>query len=199
MLSRGRNLDLITSVEVIERFVPLQSDVERLGHASHMIELINRLTEEQQELPAVFDLLTGSLAEMSEAESPVVVARYFELALLTLIGYRVELYSCPSCGETIREETNYLSSRSGGVLCPVCRTTDASARPISVNAQKFLRMLDRGGLPAVSQLKLPQSVHDEVEAVLTSYVRAIAERELTSLRVLRELNTGPTYQAGESV
>jgi DNA repair protein RecO (recombination protein O) len=198
ILNRGRNLDIITSVDVINRFLPLQTDVTRLGNASHLVELTNRLTEEEQELPAVFDLLVSSLHQLTETEASHVVARYFELAVLSLLGFRIELYQCTGCGEVIREETNYLSARSGGMLCPACRLDDSSARPMSVSAQKFVRTLDRYGLESALKLTLPQRTASEVEAALTGHVRAIAERDLSSLRVLREMNEGPGYLVGEA-
>src|SRR5215204_4629868 len=43
MLARGRDLDVVTSAELIERPVQLEGNLTRLAHASHMAELTGKL------------------------------------------------------------------------------------------------------------------------------------------------------------
>ena len=62
--------------------------------------------------------------------------------------------------------------------------------PISVNGQKYLRTLDRAGLAAAARLRPSESERMEIEGVLGQYLRTVAERDLTSLTVLRSLQRG---------
>jgi DNA repair protein RecO (recombination protein O) len=187
MLAKGRELDVVTSAETVDGHIALRSNLDALGHASHMAEILNRLTEERQEQEAAFDLLAQSLRLLCEGMDPFVVTRHYELALTKLLGYRPELYVCEGCQRKIEAEPNALSPRLGGLLCQNCGGLDAGARMLSVNAQKFLRVLDRDGLAAGLRLNLNDDLKREVEFALGSYLRHIAERDLTSLQIWRQL------------
>jgi DNA repair protein RecO (recombination protein O) len=151
------------------------------------MELLNRLTEDRQENARAYDLLIRSLALLADGVDPFAVTRHYEMALLTLVGYRPELYQCVHCTSQIQATENSLSVRLGGLLCPLCRTADISSRPLTVNAQKYLRTLDRSGLSGVIALKIEHDLAEEIEGALAAYIRNIAERDLSSLRVMRAL------------
>jgi DNA repair protein RecO (recombination protein O) len=187
MLAKGRELDVVTSAETLDGHVALRSNLDALGHASHMAELLNRLTEDRQEQEAAFDLLVQSLQVLCKGIDPFVVTRYYELALTKLLGYRPEMYSCVGCQSKIEAEPNALSPRLGGLLCPNCVGLDSRARVLSVNGQKFLRLLDREGLTPALRLNLNETLKSEIEFALGSYLRHIAERDLTSLQIWRQL------------
>jgi DNA repair protein RecO (recombination protein O) len=152
-----------------------------------MAELLNRLTEDRQEQEAAFDLLSQSLKLLCDGLDPFVVTRHYELALTKLLGFRPELYRCVGCQLQIEAEPNALSPRLGGLLCQNCIGLDAGARVLSVNAQKFLRVIDRNGLAPALRLNVTEDLKREVEFALGSYLRHIAERDLTSLQIWRQL------------
>jgi len=187
MLVKGRELDTVTGVEMLDPHLGLRSDLEAFGHASHIVELLLRMTEDRQENEPAYDLLVGSLRLLGEGVEPFAVTRHFELALLGLLGYRPELYRCLNCQTDLTAATNAFSERLGGLLCPLCRATDAAARPLSVNAQKYLRTLDRQGLAAATRFRLEDGLRNEIEGVLGGYLRHLAEREFQSLKVWRSL------------
>ena len=186
-LARGRDLDVVTGVESVDAHLGLHADLDAFGHASHVVEVLNRLTEDRQENEAVYDLLAASLRLLAEGVDPFVVTRHYELALLGLLGYRPELYRCVGCQEEVAAEANAFSDRLGGVLCPRCRGADAGTRLLTVNAQKYLRSLDRRGLAFVARLPRDDGLRAEVEAALAGYLRHLTERDLSSLRVWRAL------------
>jgi DNA repair protein RecO (recombination protein O) len=196
-LARGRELDVVTAAETVDGHPGLQADLDAFGHACHCCEMLDRLTQDRQENEAAFDLLASSLRLLSDGVDPFHVARHYELALLTILGYRPELYRCVSCGAELMAEANAFSSRRGGMLCPRCRGADAGSRPLTVNAQKYLRSLDRRGLSFVVRLPIGDDLRSEVEAALGAYLRHVTERDLASLRVLREMRE--RYDAGSAV
>jgi DNA repair protein RecO (recombination protein O) len=187
-LARGRELDVVTGADTVDAHLGLRDDLDAFGHACHCCELLDRLTQDRQEHEAAFDLLASSLRLLADGVDPFHVARHYELALLTLLGYRPELYRCVSCEADLAAETNAFSSRLGGMLCPRCRGADAGSRPLTVNAQKYLRSLDRRGLAFVVRLPISDDLRAEIEATLAAYLRHLLERDLASLRVLRALH-----------
>jgi hypothetical protein len=73
------------------------------------------------------------------------------------------------------------------VLCERCQPLDATARELSVNAQKYLRVLDRQGLSSAVRLRLDDTLKQELEDALGQYLRHVTERDLTSLRIWHQL------------
>ena len=187
MLVRGRDLDTVTGAETADAHLGLRSDLDAFGHASHLAEILNRLTQDRQENERVYDLLANSLRLLADGVNPFAVTRHFELALLTLLGFKPELYRCVVCSVELSAVPNGFSSRLGGALCRDCQATNAGSRRLSINAQKYLRTLDRNGLAAASRLPLDDRLRAELEGAMGDYLRHLAERDLTSLKVWRAL------------
>jgi DNA repair protein RecO (recombination protein O) len=195
MLARGRELDVVTSAETADAHLPIRDNIDAFGHASHMVEILDRLTQDRQENGAVFDLLARSLRLLAEGVDPFHVTRHYELALLALLGFRPELYRCVECREALEQAPHQFVVDMGGFLCPRCRGRETGARIVGVDAQKYLRALDRGGLAATVRIRIGEALRAELEGFITAYLRHVAERDLGSLRVLRELRDGG-YDAG---
>lgn len=187
MLAKGRELDVVTGAETIDPHLGLRTDLDAFGHASHLVEVLNRLTEDRQEHGAVYDLLTQSLRLLADGVDPFAVSRHYELALLTLLGFKPELYRCLGCNADLIAVPNGFSSTLGGTLCPTCRSAQPGSRLLSVNAQKYLRTLDRQGLGLATRLPLDAPLRVEIEGAMGDYLRHLAERELSSLTVWRSL------------
>jgi DNA repair protein RecO (recombination protein O) len=190
MLARGRDLDVVTGAETVNPHLGLRSDLDAYGHASYLAEMLNRLTQDRQENEAAYQLLSNSLSLLSDGVNPFAVTRHYELALLALLGYRPELYRCMACELEVLAEPNTLSGRLGGMICPRCRRADIGGRTLSVNAQKYLRTLDRHGLTAAVRLPLDADLRTELETAMADYVRHFTERDLASLRIWRALRDG---------
>jgi DNA repair protein RecO (recombination protein O) len=186
-LSKGRELDVVTSAELINPHQQLRVDLDAFGHASYYAELVRHMTQDRQENGRIYDLLKRSLNVLDDAIDPWSVTRHFELALLSALGYQPELMRCVNCRQPVKAETNYFSSSLGGILCPGCRGSDPSSHPLSVNAQKYLREIVRNGLASTIRIQVPEDVQWEVERTIGAYLRYVAERDFASLRVLSVL------------
>jgi DNA repair protein RecO (recombination protein O) len=193
MLAKGRELDVVTGAETEDAHLPIRDDLDAFGHASHMVEILARLTEDRQENAAVFELLASSLRLLADGVDAFHVTRHYELALLTLLGYRPELYNCIECRSSLGQASHQFAVESGGFLCEHCRGQATGARMVSVDAQKYLRALDRSGLGATVRLRIEAPLCNELEGLLGGYLRHIAERDLGSLRVLHEMLDGAPY------
>ncbi|MBA2598730.1 MAG: DNA repair protein RecO [Chloroflexota bacterium] len=193
MLARGRDLDVVTGAETVEAHLAIRDDLDAFGNASHMVEILARLTEDRQENAAVFDLLASSLHLLADGVDAFHVTRHYELALLTLLGYRPQLLHCIECRVALSQAPHPFSPAQGGFLCESCHGRAPATRLVGVDAQKYLRALDRGGLSATVRISIDSPLRDELEGIFGAYLRHIAERDLGSLRVLRELHDASSY------
>lgn len=183
-LARGRDLEVITGANIVDQHPRLRTDIDAYGHAAHLVELVRDLTQEHQENVRVYQLLAASLALLDDGVDPWHVARHFELGFLVATGYQPSIIECAHCRTPLLAEPNAWSTSLGGMLCPNCYGSERSAQLLSVNAQKYLRLLAREGLAAVVRLDLPNSARHEVSQALLSLLRSVSERDFTSLRVL---------------
>lgn len=189
-LASGRDLDVVRSVQPVRSFSNLSLDLDRFCHASYLVELVKVLTQPDEPHKGVFELLSRSLVLLNDGIDPWIVTRHFEMALLNELGYQPQLFQCVGCGEDIQPQTNAFSYTLGGLLCPNDRELDPSATPMSVNAQKYLRLMQREGLTAMARVNPTAEERAEIEHVTESYVRFVADREIRSLRTLRSLYHG---------
>lgn len=187
MLSRGRDLDVITGAETIQLHGALRSDLDALGVASHCAELVDRFLPDRDEARSVYRLLSAALAMLDRGALPNRVARWFEMALLGEMGVRPELFRCVVCDRAIAPEPNCLSIRLGGVLCRDHHGHDSGSLTLSIGSQKLLRLLIREEADAFLGLSAPDAVMHEIESVLTAFIRHQLERDLHSLRVMRRV------------
>jgi DNA repair protein RecO (recombination protein O) len=182
-LAVGRNLDVVTDAQVIDSYRALREDLPRVSYAYYVAELVDRLTVEDEEHRAVYDLLVRTLAALNETGALDLVARYFELHLLTLIGYRPYLFDCAGCQTPLDESADRWSA--DGMLCARCAAGANHALPISLPAFKTLRFLQREPIESIAQLqRLSDPLRHEIERVLRTTLRPILERDLKSVAFL---------------
>ena len=96
------------------------------------------------------------------------VARFFDLRLLSLMGYQPQLFQCIECHEALEPVTNYYSLVDGGVLCPSHGEGRVGAEPLPLPLFKALRFLQTRDWDVVARLDLSDGLHAELERLLQS-------------------------------
>ena len=173
----------------------------------YLAELVDRFVEDVLLHRDVYDLLTDTLryldadattqvqlkiaavekADSDDQEVPEIgpnggrtglLLRYFELHLLTAVGYAPALQNCVSCAREITNQENGFRASLGGVVCPQCR--HLWERSLSVNALKVLRYLQNNPWHEAGRVRLNPPLRAELEAVLYSLLRFHLERDLKS-------------------
>jgi DNA repair protein RecO (recombination protein O) len=187
LIARGRELDIISQAEAIEGYPTLRTDLERVGAASYVVELMDRFTLEEGGSRTAYGLMVESLERLAEGRAVATVLRYYELRLLELMGYRPEFFSCVHCRAEVRPEAQYFAPALGGVLCPGCGTSQAAGRPLSLEALKVLRHYQRSGFEAAAAPSVRAGVRLEVEAHIEAYLGHLLERRLNSPRFMRQM------------
>lgn len=177
-LAQGRSLDVLTQAEAIESFQAIRDDLDRLSRALYCCELLDKFTEPRQEHVDLFRLLLDTLRRLATATDLDMPVRFYEMALLDIMGYRPEIDDCVTCRRRLEAMTNYWSAGAGGVVCPDCLTEETAVRPISVNAVKLLRVLLHGTFADAARISVAQELASELERALLEYVRWVLERDL---------------------
>jgi DNA repair protein RecO (recombination protein O) len=187
LIAQGRTLDVISQAQMLDAYLPLRQDLVRTTYASHFVELLDAFTEDGDESRPLYTLLRNGLTWAATTADLRRAARYYELHILDLAGYRPELFHCVACGEKIKAEDQFYSIVDGGVVCPRCAPQRPRARRLSLRTLKLLRYLQTRPYRAVEQLTLGPDVHAEAERLLHEILIYHLERRLKSAAFLERL------------
>jgi len=188
LMSRGREIDSISQGEVIEMFSFLREDLEKIGYASYLAELVDTLTPEGEPNPALFELLLTSLHLLVSGDIEL-LTRAFEMKAVALLGYRPLLEQCANCRGPA-EGRLFFSPAIGGVLCNSCRPAAPDALPCNKGIVEVLKLLLRWPLARLRQLKVDRSGKNQIRNLLYEFIRYHVERELKSAAFLKRLPPG---------
>ena len=187
MLARGRNLDIVTQVEIVEPYRGLSHDLMRITYAAYAVELVDNMTPDEEKHRGIYELLGDTLARLAESDNLLLIIRYFELRLLSMTGYQPQLFYDVVSGEPIKEADYYFSAEEGGLFALEHRAADRQARKLSAAAVKLLRFLQTRAWDTVENLQLRPALHHELESVMHFYLATLLEKRLKSADFLFRL------------
>lgn len=139
MAWRGRELDVVNQVEVLDVFARIRADLGRLDAAMTMAEITDQSTVDHQQSPDLYRLLVGALRSLESTGSRLVLAA-FCLKLLATEGVGVVADRCASCGS--QEPLVAFDAANGGFLCANCRRGQA----VGPDVVALARAVTSGGL-----------------------------------------------------
>lgn len=186
-LAEGHNLDTITGSQTVNGFTALKTDLWLTSYGLYVTELVNQFTAEHVGDERLFRLLLETLQNLCETNNRELLLRYFEMHLLEETGYRPQLQECVTCHQVLEPVSNYFCAGIGGTLCPACGMNQPFAHPISLNALKVLRFIQKNDYNAVGRLKVNTALSLELESVTRGYLKYLLERDVRSANWLDEL------------
>ena len=127
-LEQGEQIDAM-------RFI--REDLEATAYASYIVEIVDRLTEDNERVFGVYDLLYEALHAINEQYDPEAIALFVEWKMLPVGGIHPILHECANCHATEGEFA--FSFREIGFLCHRCFHTDKYLVRITPNQLKFIR------------------------------------------------------------
>jgi DNA repair protein RecO (recombination protein O) len=86
-LYKGKGMPILTEIEGIEDFSEIKKDLQKVGFAYHICELVDGLCAENQENRLVFELLQTTLKRLSIEQDILPIIHEFEVELLTILGF----------------------------------------------------------------------------------------------------------------
>ena len=187
-LARGRTLDIISQVEVVESFATLKQDLTAIAKGQYLAELVDGFGAEASANPGLFQLTIDTLRAVEAGPASDMPLRFFEFHLLQVSGLMPELYHCVECRIELEPGAHRFSPNVGGTLCLECSPEDAHLRPLSLRALKVLRLLDRCSIAEACGLSMDDSLAEELKSLLSTTVRYWLGREIRSNSFLERLH-----------
>jgi len=186
LMFSGRSLDTVSQAEIVESFAGLREDLTKMAYASYIAELLDVTVELGEPSEDLFELVHGALAAVDRGLPPDLVARWFELRLMDLLGYRPQLEACVSCRTGVEE--GHFSAGEGGLLCPGCRVKDPTALPVGRSAVQWMKRLLVTDASRLGVMRPSERDSRVLETVGRAYIDFRLPRPLKSVGFLASIN-----------
>ena len=161
LIAKGRTLDLITEVAAVELYLPLKADLVRSVYTFQLLELVDRLTAEEQDNPDVYKLFLKTLKILSGFESndwqkvDLVIAS-FSIKLLKILGFW---------------EEDELENRF----------------QITADSRRRLELLRTIPLEQITRLDAEVTTQRGIKKIIDHYTATILERDLKSQFLIQQV------------
>lgn len=128
LIWQGRELDVVSQVEVTEPYRQVRADLQLLAEAMTMIEIIDAAAVEREGAPELFQLLSGALGVLERAPTRLVLGAFcFRFCQIEGVGPIAD--RCARCGSA--SPLVAFSPAEGGFLCASCRRGQACDETIA--------------------------------------------------------------------
>lgn len=188
MLAKGHDLWIVTQAQASELYPSIREDLQKMSRAAYVVELLDRFTYEEGQNRQLYQLLTETLERISIMEDGFIPVKYYEMRLLDLLGFRPQLFECVACGQPITARDQYFSADLGGVLCPKCAQRGESRRPVTVDALRFLRHIQRSDFRGAMRVRPIEGIRQEMDGLQLYYFTFLLERGLKTPEFIRQID-----------
>lgn len=188
-LFHGRNLDTLSQIEIVESFRFLREDLLRMAYGSYVCELMDEMVREKQRHESTYLLLLTTLHLLNAPEvDPEPTRRAYELKLFSILGFRPSLEECVVCGNQIGAAPMVrFVPALGGVICPTCSSEGETVHRLSRGTLETMKRLLDGDIRKASILRITGDMAQELDRVISDYIKSRTERPLRSKEFLDSL------------
>ncbi|HHT26042.1 MAG TPA: DNA repair protein RecO [Firmicutes bacterium] len=191
-----RSLHSINQGELVRPFRRLREDLVCLAYAAYFAELTDLCLPEEEPNDTVFDLLSTAFNWLEQGTGRFAVfARWFELHLIDLVGFRPELESCIHCRSGLNPNLTAaslgFSIDGGGIVCNDCISEQASAHRINGAVWKSMRYLLAAAPTRLDVFHPTKPVVEAMAHLLQSYIEYRFEKRIQALTFLQSVVSIP--------
>lgn len=176
LMYKGTNTYHINSVEPIEVFYNIRTDLDKLNVAVHINKIVQEVTGENQNCFNIMQLLLNTLYVISETDKDLdLVLSIFKLRLLSILGFRPNVNECVNCKG--KESLIYFSLRDNGVKCSACGKQDKSSITISESTYNAIKYTITAPPKKLFSFSIKDESLEEFKLVTKLYFNEKLEKE----------------------
>lgn len=187
----GKTFMTVAGVDRMRSFPQLSNQLSLLSLAKAGLHLVDLGTKEQEQDPAVYELIQTWLDFLNQQkdvspERAAFLLGSFMWKLMATTGYQPELYRCLSCRRPVERSSYRWHGLKGGVVCETCVRIDEAtwftARPLDDETLKLVRFSLQQTFQDQLRPHLPYEAlsryHDLVESFIISHFPTIPANSL---------------------
>lgn len=176
--AKGKNLDIITEVELVDDYEDLKKNLKSTYIIFYLSELIDNFIKVGENQLETFNLLVNLLDILKNTKSIMPIIS-FELKLLSIMGFEPNLDICIKCNEKFKlSRRRYISIQQLGFICDNHGGSDELE--ISDKELKVFRFLKGCELKKTIMLKDTRKISKVLKTVTQSWIYNVLDKELKS-------------------
>ena len=193
-LLKGRSMDTIIQAQTINHFKKTREDFDKLMISSYISEVVMNFGEGSEAASEeVYNLLYKALNRITNATNKkeiLIAAIKFQLKMLLIMGFCVELDTCLCCREQVLEEEMFFSSSMGGIICKECNEQLGVKLKMHHKIRDFLQAMLQFDFDYESEYdqKATEKVCQVCFDLLDEYLKIHTNKRQKSVKLIRELS-----------
>jgi len=194
MLFKGKNMDTICEAHALNNFKNTRKDMDKLFYSMYISEIVHNFGHEDDPCSKeIYELFYKALEKVSEAENKkdvLIGVIKFQLKIMEISGFGIELDSCLCCKEQILAEDMYFSSKMGGVFCKECNTDLGVKTKMHHKLRDFLLAMLQFDFNYQSDYdkKATEKVCTVCFELLKGYIQTHCPKKFKSTQILQEIS-----------
>ncbi len=137
----SREIQLLSGADIIDHFTQLKNDLNKLGYAYAVAELVKNLLAEHEVNKKIFKGIIKILSRLNTGEEkPEITFGRFFIFFLKETGYEVQIDSCAICGKQKFVDDIYYNFDKG-MICGECKKTVVDNYEINLELLRYLKCL----------------------------------------------------------
>ena len=192
-LLKGRSMDTIVQAQTVNNFKKSREDIDKLMLSSYISELVMNFGEGSEAASKeIYELLYKALNRISDSatkKDALIAVIKFQLKILLIMGFCVELDTCLCCREQVLDEDMYFSSSMGGIICKDCNKTLGVKLKMHHKIRDFLQAMLQFDFDFESEYdkKATEKVCEVCFNLLDEYARIHTNKKQKSAKIIKEL------------
>ena len=193
MLYKGKNLDTICQAEALNTFNKIRQNMDKIFYSLYISEVVTNFGVEDDPCSnEIFDLLYKALDAIASAQEKIEIllaVLKFQMKMMILSGFGIELNTCLKCGCDLGDGKIYFSSTLGGVICPECNQSYGIPVVMHYKLRDFLKALEQTDFTEKSDFesKATEKICNVCFELLKGYINVHSPRKFNSTGVLQEI------------
>lgn len=186
VFQKTSGLGVLNQGEIIQSFRDLRTDIILTSYAAYIVELLDKLTDQNDKNPYLYEMVFQSLQYIDEGIDYEIITRLFEVKMLRLAGIGLHVDSCCHCDA--REGEFSFSLKEGGFLCHRCLYKDERVLKISPGTAKLLRLFYHFELNRLGAISVKPETKEQLKQILEAYYDEYSGLNLKSKRFINQLH-----------
>ncbi len=165
-----RELQIITTADILDLFISIKNDLQRLPFALAMLEAIQKTLQPGHKDEIFFDFLVQMLRSLQQTRQPVTVFWYFLLKFCSYLGFKPDFKSCLWCGENNFSNGGFFILQKGGLTCTRCAPQASSSLKLTQNEIYFLQKLQNFPYKRIHEFTIDATFSTDLTTMLLHYL-----------------------------
>lgn len=190
LLHQGKNLNTICQAQALNTFKDTRKDMDKLFYSIYCSEIVNNFgVENDPNSEEIYELFYKTLESVSKSKNRVEILLSiikFQLKMMHIAGYSLELENCVSCGKTPNKESIWFSAQNGGIVCEECKKHELKSVKLHYKIRDFLNTLLQLDYSAKSRYDelATEKICDFCFNLLKQHVEQYSPRKIKSAEIL---------------